>query len=263
MTGVFYGCSSLISVELTNYEIKITSLNELFGKCSSLQNVTLNVGRVFSVSGMFQGCLSLKYLDLSNFNANEIKLRSDFFPTEVTNVTVVFNSSIFERIKSFFPNDDIKFKDIEGYNGYIKATYIINDLSNKIKIINKRVDKLNISIFINNTKIMDLEENETEILFNSVYDNNIKFKYSGIVTNLFALFSDVVNLETIDMTYMDIREVKNMEKLFYGCTSLKSVNMNLLKTPNLENMNSMFENCEIIETISMRDFDTKNLLILI
>ena len=63
--------------------------------------MTLNVGRVFSVSGMFQGCLSLKYLDLSNFNANEIKLRSDFFPTEVTNVTVILIQAYLKELKVF------------------------------------------------------------------------------------------------------------------------------------------------------------------
>ena len=112
MTGVFYGCSSLTSIELNNYLINITSLNDLFGKCSSLENVIINVQRVKSVSGMFKDCLNLKYLDLSNFNANEIIIRTDFFPTEISNVTIVYNSSIFENITKFIPNEGIKFIDI-------------------------------------------------------------------------------------------------------------------------------------------------------
>ena len=112
MSGLFYGCSSLISIELTNYLINITSLNDLFGKCTSLQNVTINIQSVKTVTGMFYGCLSLKYLDFSNFNANEVQIRTNFFPEEVTNVTVVYNSSIFEKIKYFIPNEGITFIDI-------------------------------------------------------------------------------------------------------------------------------------------------------
>ena len=78
MTGTFYGCSSLVSVDLSNYIIDITSLNDLFYKCSSLQNVTINVKRVQSVCRMFKDCYSLKYLDLSNFNSNNIQLKTEF-----------------------------------------------------------------------------------------------------------------------------------------------------------------------------------------
>jgi len=112
MTGIFYGCSSLKSISLNNYLINVTSLNDLFGKCSSLENVTINVHRVQSVSGMFKDCFNLKYLDLSNFNANEIILRSDFFPIEVTGATVVYNSSLFENITRFIPNEGINFINI-------------------------------------------------------------------------------------------------------------------------------------------------------
>ena len=112
MSGLFYGCSSLISIEFINYIIDITSLDDLFNQCNSLQNITINIKRVQSVSRMFKGCYSLKYLDFSKFNGNEIKLRTDFFPENVTNVSVVYNSSIFDKIKNFIPNEGIDFIDI-------------------------------------------------------------------------------------------------------------------------------------------------------
>ena len=260
MAGLFYGCSSLISIELINYIIDITSLADLFNKCNSLQNVTINVKRVVDVSRMFNGCTSLKYLDLSNFNSNEIKLRTDFFPSQIKELTVIYNSTLFEKIKNFIPNDDVKFIDIEGYNGSIEAKYKINEINKKIKIINKPWDDLNISIFVNNTKIYELKENETEINFDNIPEGKIKLKYSGILTNLNSLFKDIIYLEEIILNEIDINKVKSMEKMFYGCTSLKTVSMNLLKITNIENINSMFENCEIIESIYMKKFDMKNVI---
>ncbi len=112
MTGTFYGCSSLISADLSNYIIDITSLDDLFCGCTSLQNVTISVKRVQIVTGMFKECYSLKYLDLSNFNSKEIIFKTGFFPEEITNATVVYNSSIFENIKNFIPNEGIIFIDV-------------------------------------------------------------------------------------------------------------------------------------------------------
>ena len=70
-------------------------------------------------------------------------------------------------------------KKEDNYDGSISAKYIINDVSKKIKIINIPRNKINISIFINNNKIIDLKDNETEILFNKSSDNNIELKYKG------------------------------------------------------------------------------------
>ena len=261
LTGTFYGCSSLISVDLSNYIIDIASLVDLFCKCTSLQNVTISVKRVLGVNRMFKDCYSLKYVDLSKFNAKEIKLRDEFFPKEVTNATVVYNSSIFENIKNFITNKKINFIDAEGYNGAFEATYNVEDLSQKIKIINIPKDKINMSVFSNNTKIMDLKENETEIFFDKIYNNKIKIKYSGKLTNLYSLFSGIIHLKTINLIEMDTNEVTTMEKMFYGCTSLTSVTMNNVQTPNLENTISMFENCEQLQQIYMNKFDTKNVAI--
>ena len=58
MDRMFYGCSSLIELNLSNF----------------------NVSNVITMGGMFYGCSSLKDLDLSNFNNNNIKnMRGMFF----------------------------------------------------------------------------------------------------------------------------------------------------------------------------------------
>ena len=130
------------------------------------------------------------------------------------------------------PDEGKKEEEKEIFNGVIKAKYMINDLSKKIKIINTPMDKLKISVFNNGKKLMDLKEDETEIFFNNITDNTIELKYQGKITNLFSLFSNIINLEEIDLRKVDTNEVSTMEKLFYGCSSLKKVNMYLLNTPN-------------------------------
>ena len=71
-----------------------------------------HVKKVEDISGMFRGCVSLKFLDFSNFNANGVTKKEDFFPKELINVRVVYNSSIFKNITIFIPNKGIDFIDI-------------------------------------------------------------------------------------------------------------------------------------------------------
>ena len=153
-----------------------------------------------------------------------------------------------------------KEEEKEIFNWVIKAKYLINDLNQKIKIINTPMDNVKISVFNNGKKIIDLKDDETEIFFNDIVDNRIELKYQGKLTNLNSLFSSIIYLEEIDLREMNTSEVVTMEKLFYGCLSLKSVNMDSLKTSNLENINSIFENCENLEIVNMNFLDTKNIL---
>ena len=104
IAGLFSGCSSLESLELNKYLINITSIDDLFYNCFSLKNVSLSAIRANSVSRVFKGCNSLNYIDLSGFNGSSILMGSiDFFPDNVENATIVYNSSIIGHLKNRFP----------------------------------------------------------------------------------------------------------------------------------------------------------------
>ena len=76
INSMFYGCSSLTSLNLTNFDTtKVTDMNHLFYGCSSLISLDLSSFRtlkVKSISSMFEGCTSLNSLDISNFNISKI-----------------------------------------------------------------------------------------------------------------------------------------------------------------------------------------------
>ena len=76
MNGMFYGCSSLTNINLSNFNTSnVTDMNDMFFGCASLKELNLsnfNTNKVTDMSGMFIGCSSLKELDLSNFNTNNV-----------------------------------------------------------------------------------------------------------------------------------------------------------------------------------------------
>ena len=73
---MFYGCSSLTSLDLSSFNTsKVKNMSSMFEGCSSLTSLDLsgfNTSKITTMSGMFEGCSSLTSLDLSNFNTSSV-----------------------------------------------------------------------------------------------------------------------------------------------------------------------------------------------
>ena len=76
MTAMFHKCSSLSSLDLSNFNTSnVTDMTTMFGDCSSLTNIDLsnfNTTNVTGMNGMFAGCSGLTNIDLSNFNTTNV-----------------------------------------------------------------------------------------------------------------------------------------------------------------------------------------------
>ena len=76
MSGMFDSCSSLTSIDLSNFDTsKVTNMSAMFGSCSSLTSLDLSnfdTSKVTNMSGMFAECSSLTSLDFSNLNTSNV-----------------------------------------------------------------------------------------------------------------------------------------------------------------------------------------------
>ena len=76
MDHMFYGCSALKSLDLTNFNTaKVTDMGNMFYGCSALTSLDLtkfNTAKVEFMYHMFEGCSALKSLDLTNFNTAKV-----------------------------------------------------------------------------------------------------------------------------------------------------------------------------------------------
>ena len=83
MGAMFSGCSSLTSIDLSNFNTsKVTRMGNMFLDCSNLTNLNLcsfNTSNVIYMYAMFYGCSSLTSLDLSNFNTSKVTDISSMF----------------------------------------------------------------------------------------------------------------------------------------------------------------------------------------
>ena len=86
MLAMFYGCSSLTNLDLSNFDTsKVTTMMEMFGDCSSLTTLDLSnfdTSKVTNMANMFFRCSSLTTIDFRN---------ADF--SSVTSYVMMFRST--------------------------------------------------------------------------------------------------------------------------------------------------------------------------
>lgn len=81
--AMFYGCSSLASLDLSGLDTsRVTDMGSMFVRCSSLSSLDLSpldTSAVTHMAGMFSGCSKLTSLDLSSFDTSAVADMCDMF----------------------------------------------------------------------------------------------------------------------------------------------------------------------------------------
>lgn len=93
MMEMFRGCSSLTSLDLSNFDTSnVTNMNYMFNSCQSLTNVNLSsfdTSNVTSMREMFYDCYSLTELDLSSFDTTNVTTMNRMF-SGTTNLKEIY-----------------------------------------------------------------------------------------------------------------------------------------------------------------------------
>ena len=78
MNSMFKQCYQLEYLDLSNFDtFNVTNMEDMFCDCFKLKEIkginNLKVNKVESMGGMFQLCNELEYLDLSDWNTQNVK----------------------------------------------------------------------------------------------------------------------------------------------------------------------------------------------
>ena len=83
MGGMFSGCSSLASLDVSNFDTSnVISMSSMFYNCSSLKSLDVsnfNTSSVKYMNAMFYGCSSLTVLDVSGFDTSNVTDMNSMF----------------------------------------------------------------------------------------------------------------------------------------------------------------------------------------
>ena len=133
MGNMFYGCSALKSLDLTNFNTaKVTEMGNMFNGCSALTSLDLtnfNTANVEFMYYMFEGCSALKSLDLTNFNTAKVTEMGNMFNgcSALTSLDLTnFNTANVEFMDYMFHGcSALESLDLTNFNT-AKVTYMNN-----------------------------------------------------------------------------------------------------------------------------------------
>jgi len=123
MLGMFYGCSSLKSLDVRGFNtLNVTDMAEMFRGCLSLTSLDVrgfNTSNVTDMAEMFRGCLSLTSLDVRGFNTSNVTDMRGMFRgcLSLTSLDVRgFNTSKVTDMSRMFCGCSLASLDVRGFN---------------------------------------------------------------------------------------------------------------------------------------------------
>ena len=198
---------------------KITDMSFMFNECYSLKSVNIsnwNTENVLNMSHMFSGCNNLK--DLVSIS----KLKTN---------NVINMSNMFNGCKKLFP-----FPDISSWN------------TKKLKDISFMFSECKTSPNIGNWNLSSVENMSYLFCKNEMNDISFISSWTTIesVTDMSFLFSECFNLKKIpDLSNWNVSNVTNMNSLFEGCKELLKIEgIQNWDVSNVKTMDSFFKGCK-------------------
>ena len=289
MSSMFYGCSSITSLDLSHFNTaKVKNMGGLFRDCSGLKSVNLSGFITASVSymnQMFYGCSNLTSLDLSSFNTRVVVFSNGMFMNCNNLVTIyasdkwstqytMAHSGMFTGCTSlvggmgttYDPNHvDKTYAHIDGgpsnpgYFSVHKEAYLCFTADNRTMTFyyDDQINNRPGTIYHLNTA-GDLPEWYVQLLDNkctkAVFDPSFA---DARPTSTKAWFYRIAVGSITGMEYLNTSEVTDMSYMFTGI-SLESLDVSHFNTTKVTNMSNMFHGCEFLTSLDLGSFNTSN-----
>ena len=237
----FYNLSTIIGLENLNTE-NVTDMNRMFYGCSSLTSLDVsgfNTDKVTDMSGMFYGCSGLKSLDVSGFKTGKVtKMREMFYDCSgLTSLDVsgFKTDKVTEMISMFYRCSGLTSLDVSGF----KTDNVTNMASmfsgcsglTSLDVSGFKTDKVTymISLFGGCSGLTSLDVSG--------------FKTDN-VTSMDGMFGSCSKLTTLDLSSFKTDNVTKMNGMFYGCSSLTTIYAgDGWSTDKVTNGSLMFSGC--------------------
>ena len=240
---MFYECSSLANIDLSNFNTKnISNMSHMFYECSSLTNINLSnfdTTKVKDMSYMFYECKKLKNLDLSSFNNNKTYNMSYMFYecSSLTSINLFYLNTYNVKDMSymFCGCSSLKNIDLSNFN-----TNNVTNMSNMFSWCSslKNIDLYN----FNTNNVINMSNIFGEC--SSLISINLSNFNTNKVSNMSSMFNGCLSLINLDLSNFNTNNVTDMSCMFYECSSLTNINLSKFNTNNATNMNSMFTGCK-------------------
>ena len=252
----FANCTNLESITGINHlnTSEVRNMCEMFYGCSSLKSLDLsgfNTEKVLNMEGMFRDCSSLRSLDISNFDTKKVTnmMNMFYYCSSLTSLDVSsFNTENVEDMDGlFYDCSSLKVLDVSKFN-----TEKVTDMSLMFQGCTS-LSSLDVSSFKTEkvTRMSGMFGSCTNLKSLDVSS----FK-TGNVQDMSRMFFDCSSLTSLDVSNFNTENVENMYQLFAGCSSLKALDVSKFKTDKVTSMERMFGWCSGLTSLDLSGFKT-------
>ena len=286
MSKMFYYCSSLTSLDVTNFNTaEVTDMCNMFSNCVALTSLYLtnfNTKKVTDMGNMFFGCSSLTTIYAS----------SKFVTTQVSNSSGMFYNCEKLKGEEVWTKDkatDKTFAKIEGgyFSGGIPRVKYADGTLTFFLTSKETLGENEYGIYGGGAKPDWVWKNPnvtkvTKVVFDPAFANarptncyawfqgyvnltsieGIEYLNTSQVTDMHNMFSECSHLQTTDFSGFDTRKVKDMSHMFHNCGSLKSLDISNFNTSEVTDMRGMFESCIGLTSLDLSHLNTSKVSVM-
>lgn len=235
-------------VKLTN----LASTDEVNTKiCTSI-----NDKPIVSTSYMFANSMAEK-IDLSSFDSSQVKnMQYMFYDSKVKDLNIEnLDTNMVSDMNHIFANT----QNLKSFDGSkLETPNLVN--MNSMFYNSTNLEKINLNN-LGSDKLFDM---------NSIFDCNYSLKELnmknfnfGIINNVNGIFyksyNHMKNIEKIDLSYSNMKNINSLKEAFYEKTKLKEVDMSYANMENVKDLTGLFEYDSSLTTFNMENANTPNL----
>jgi surface protein len=284
MLGMFSGCSSLTTVDLSGFNTSsVTNMGNMFKDCTSLTELdltTFNTSSVVSCMGMFSGCSSLKNIYV--FKTGKFVLDEDCISTDMFTGCELLPDFDASKVDKAMANCTGGYftEKIIAWMGYEDSTKTMTFYYNSDKDTTEATSKYDIPTKATSPDWMEemYYAGVEKVVFDKSFANarpasccgwfaelqklttieGLENLNTSCTTDLSSMFMNCESLESIDLSHFDTSNVTTVAGMFYECRGLKSIDLSTFKTDKLTDIEGMFTHCTSLTDINLKGFDTSN-----
>ena len=271
MRGMFYNCSTLTSLDLSNFNTeKVKSMMGMFFSCSALTSLDLsnfNTANVMEMGNMFNACSALTTIYASDeFVTTKVEIGSDMF-------------SGCTKLKGYSDSKtDHKYANC-GTDGYFTPGCAYAEFDNATGTLTfrykgvKPAGAYDLNVESNDPGWNAQKENIKKVVFDASFANarptsccwwfgncfylteieGIENLNTQNVTDMRDMFTCCYALTSLDVSNFNTQNVEDMTDMFLGCEKLSLLDLSNFNTERVESMSSMFSGCSTLQTIFASD----------
>jgi len=228
----------------------------MFGYFNGIEKIKfglVDTSEVTDMKNMFHNCISLTFLDVSNFDTSNVTDMSSMF--HACKSLTSLNVSKFDT--SNVTNMSAMFRECWGLSSIDISNFNTSNVTNMSSMFNScsGLTKLDISNF-NTSKVTSMF-----YMFHgcsSLTSLDLSNFNTSEVTNMTSMFHNCSSLTSLDLSNFDTSNVTEMTSMFHACKFLTSLNVSKFDTSNVTNMSAMFRECWGLSSIDISNFNTSN-----